>query len=83
MNREDLEFQIHVLRPERGDLLVFERTDTEWPEEEVLALSEGLRGAVCANDISVLFLGPDQSVRRLSAQQARELIETYERRFGR
>lgn len=83
MNQEDLEFQLRVLRPERGDLLVFEREDAEWPEDEVQAIAQGLRGAICANDVSVLFMGPEQSVRRLPAQQARELIETYERRFGR
>lgn len=82
MKPEDLEFQIRVLRPQRGDLLVIERTDTEWPDDEVQALTEGLRGAVCANDVSVFFLGPEQNVRRLPAEQARNLIDTYERRFG-
>jgi hypothetical protein len=69
-------------RPQRGDLLVIERTDTEWPDDEVQTLAEGLRGAVCANDVSVFFVGPQQSVRRLPAEQARDLIDTYERRFG-
>lgn len=82
MKQEDLEFQIRVLRPQRGDLLLIERTDTEWPDDEVQALAEGLRGAVCAKDVSVFFLGPAQSVRRLPAEQARDLIDTYERRFG-
>ena len=82
MNQQDLEFQIRVLRPQHGDLLVIERTDAEWPDDEVQALAEGLRGAVCADDVSVFFIGPQQNVRQLPAEQARDLIDTYERRFG-
>jgi hypothetical protein len=76
-NLKDLEFQLSLMRPKEGDILVVEVE--QFDPGESGQLSASLRKLVFMPDIPVIVVERGQSLYQLSAKDAQALIAYYRR----